>query len=197
MTIQLVVGLQNPGATYARTRHNAGAWFATALARQLGATFKSQKNFHGEVAKAELNGQAFYILLPDTFMNHSGRAVRSVCQFYKLPPESVLVAHDELDLPAGVVRLKTGGGHGGHNGLRDLIAHAGGPNFHRLRLGIGHPGHKDLVLDYVLGTPSAADRQAIDNAVGDAVDAMGSILSGQFSAAKLALHTKKAVKKEE
>ncbi len=191
MTIKLVVGLQNPGASYERTRHNAGGWFARTLAEQLGVTFRPHKAFHGEVASAELDGQVFYILLPDTFMNESGRAVRALCQLYQIDPEAGLVAHDELDLPVGVARLKTGGGHGGHNGLRDLMAHAGGANFHRLRLGIGHPGHKDLVLDYVLGKPSQADRQAIDTAIQHATDVMPNIISAQFSAAKLALHTKK------
>ncbi|MDX2346534.1 MAG: aminoacyl-tRNA hydrolase [Legionella sp.] len=191
MTIKLVVGLQNPGASYERTRHNAGGWFARALAEQLGVTFRPHKNFHGEVTSAELNNQLFYILLPNTFMNESGRSVRALCQFYKIQPESILVAHDELDLPVGTARLKTGGGHGGHNGLRDLIAHAGGANFHRLRVGIGHPGHKDLVHDYVLGKPSQADKQAIDSAISDAVQVMPDVISEQFSAAKLALHTKK------
>jgi peptidyl-tRNA hydrolase, PTH1 family len=191
MTIKLVVGLQNPGASYERTRHNAGGWFARTLAEQLGVTLRPHKAFHGDVASAELGGQLFYILLPHTFMNQSGRAVRALCQFYKIEPDSVLVAHDELDLPAGIARLKTGGGHGGHNGLRDLIAHAGGSNFHRLRLGVGHPGHKDLVLDYVLGKPSQADKQAIDDAIRRATEIMPDVILERFSAAKLALHTKK------
>ncbi len=191
MAIKLVVGLQNPGAAYARTRHNAGAWFVRALADQLGLSFRAHKTFHGEVATAELDGNTFYLLLPSTWMNQSGRAVRAVSQFYRIPPDAVLVAHDELDLPVGVARLKTGGGHGGHNGLRDLIAHAGGGGFHRLRLGIGHPGHKDLVSDYVLGKPSSTEKTAIESAIDDALYVMSDVISGQFSPAKLALHTKK------
>ena len=189
MTITLVVGLQNPGASYARTRHNAGAWFARMLADQLGVTFRTDKALHGELASAEVAGKSIHILLPHTWMNQVGRAVHAFCQFYKLPLAAVLVAHDELDLPVGCARLKTGGGHGGHNGLRDLIAHAGGADFHRLRLGIGHPGHKDLVLDYVLGRPSEADKKAIESAINRAIDVMPEVISGQFSAAKLKLHT--------
>lgn len=190
MTIKLVVGLQNPGAAYARTRHNAGEWFARELAEHVGAAFKLNKNFHGEVASATLDGHTFYILLPHTWMNESGRAVRALCQFYRILPEAMLVAHDELDLPVGTARLKTGGGHGGHNGLRDLIAHAGGANFHRLRLGIGHPGHKALVHDYVLGKPSAADKQAIDEAIRRTVDVFPKIVTSDFEKAKNILHTK-------
>jgi peptidyl-tRNA hydrolase, PTH1 family len=190
MTIKLVVGLQNPGAAYARTRHNAGGWFARTLAEQLGATFKLNKNFHGEVASVQLDGHAFYVLLPHTWMNESGRAVRALCQFYRIEPDHILVAHDELDLPTGAVRLKTGGGHGGHNGLRDLIAHAGGANFHRLRLGIGHPGHKDLVHDYVLGKPAPDDKHAIECAIQRAVDVLPEIIPAQFEKAKNILHTK-------
>ncbi|MCH9716282.1 MAG: aminoacyl-tRNA hydrolase [Gammaproteobacteria bacterium] len=197
MAIKLVVGLQNPGASYERTRHNAGGWFARALAEHLGATFRLHKTFHGEFASADLNGQPFYILLPNTWMNQSGRSVRALSQFYRIEPEAILVAHDELDLPIGEARLKTGGGHGGHNGLRDLIAHAGGANFHRLRLGIGHPGHKDLVHDYVLGKPSVDDRQKMNRAIDRAIDVMPDVILAQFSAAKTTLHTKQAIEKKE
>ncbi len=198
MTVKLVVGLQNPGASYERTRHNAGAWFARALVEQLGASFRVHKTFHGEVASVELEGRQFHVLLPNTWMNQSGRAVRALCQFYRIEPNEVLVAHDELDLPVGTAKLKTGGGHGGHNGLRDLLAHAGGAQFHRLRLGIGHPGHKDLVTDYVLGKPSSDDKQNIDMAISDAMDVMPEIISGQLSCAMKALNTgKKTENKEE
>ena len=190
MTIKLVVGLQNPGAAYARTRHNAGGWFAHALVKLWGATFKLHKSFHGEVASLEIDGHAFHVLLPHTWMNQSGRSVQALCRFYHITPEAILVAHDELDLPTGAARLKTGGGHGGHNGLRDLIAHAGGANFHRLRLGIGHPGDKDLVLDYVLGKPSPEDKQAIERAIQRAVDVFPDVISGQFEKVKTILHTK-------
>nr|MCH9689180.1 aminoacyl-tRNA hydrolase [Gammaproteobacteria bacterium] len=155
------------------------------------------KTFHGEFASADLNGQPFYILLPNTWMNQSGRSVRALSQFYRIEPEAILVAHDELDLPIGEARLKTGGGHGGHNGLRDLIAHAGGANFHRLRLGIGHPGHKDLVHDYVLGKPSVDDRQKMNRAIDRAIDVMPDVILAQFSAAKTTLHTKQAIEKKE
>lgn len=191
MTVKLVVGLQNPGASYERTRHNAGGWFARALVEQLGASFRLHKSFQGEVASVALDGRPFHVLLPNTWMNQSGRSVRSLCQFYQIDPNQVLVAHDELDLPVGVARLKTGGGHGGHNGLRDLIAHAGGANFHRLRLGIAHPGHKDLVTDYVLGKPSPDERQQIDRAISEAMDVMPEVISGQLSCAMKALNTGK------
>ena len=192
MTVKLVVGLQNPGASYERTRHNAGGWFARALAEQLGSTFRLHKNFHGEVASVTLEGHAFYILLPNTWMNQSGRAVRALCQFYLITPEEILVAHDELDLSVGMVRLKSGGGHGGHNGLRDLIAHAGGAAFHRLRLGIGHPGHKDLVSDYVLGAPSKEEKEAISCAIDTAISHIPEIILGQFAAAQKTLNTGKS-----
>lgn len=197
MTVRLVVGLQNPGASYECTRHNAGGWFARALAEQLGASFRLHKSFHGEVASIEIDGRQFHVLLPHTWMNQSGRSVRALCQFYRIEPTEVLVAHDELDLPVGVARLKTGGGHGGHNGLRDLIAHAEGKQFHRLRLGIGHPGHKDLVHDYVLGKPSAADRAAIDAAIERAMDVLPELISGAFSKAMNALHTEKKQENKE
>lgn len=191
MTIKLIVGLQNPGASYEPTRHNAGGWFVQALADSCGAEFRANKSFHGDVASINLDGHACHLLLPTTWMNQSGRAVRALCQFYRIAPEHVLIAHDELDLPPGVVRFKTGGGHGGHNGLRDLIANLQGPGFQRLRLGIGHPGSKDLVLDYVLGKPSLSDKQAIGHAISDAIDVIPKLLDGQFSAAMNVLHSDK------
>jgi len=191
MTIKLIVGLQNPGASYERTRHNAGGWFVEALADKVGAEFRAHKSFHGDVSSINLDGHACHLLRPTTWMNQCGRSVRALCQFYRIAPEDVLIAHDELDLPVGSVRLKTGGGHGGHNGLRDLIANLQGPGFQRLRLGIGHPGSKDLVHDYVLGKPSSSDKQNIADAIDRAVDIMPKILDGQFSAAMNTLHTDK------
>lgn len=191
MTIQLVVGLQNPGASYERTRHNAGGWFVRALAEREGGQFKAHKTFHGEVASIHLLNHPIHLLLPTNWMNQSGRSVRALMQFYRIPPEAVLVAHDELDLPVGVARLKAGGGHGGHNGLRDLIAHAEGAKFHRLRLGIGHPGHRDLVTDYVLGKPSPDDKAAIDDAILRALDVMPDVVSGEFARAMKTLNTEK------
>jgi len=197
MTIKLIVGLQNPGASYERTRHNAGGWFVEALADKFGAEFRAHKLFHGDVASINLDGHACHLLRPTTWMNQCGRSVRALCQFYRIEPEHVLVAHDDLDLPVGSARLKTGGGHGGHNGLRDLIANLGGPDFQRLRLGIGHPGSKDLVLDYVLGKPSSSDKQAICDAIDRAIDVMPKILDGQLSKAMNALHTDKKPNKPE
>jgi|TARA_R110002126_G_scaffold272886_1_gene417194 PTH1 family peptidyl-tRNA hydrolase len=191
MTIKLIVGLQNPGASYEPTRHNAGGWFVRALADTCGAEFRAHKSFHGDVASINLDGHACHLLLPTTWMNQCGRSVRALCQFYRIAPENVLIAHDELDLSVGVVRFKTGGGHGGHNGLRDLIANLQGPGFQRLRIGIGHPGSKDLVLDYVLGKPSSSDKHAINQAILCAIDVTPKLLGGQFSSAMNILHTDK------
>ncbi len=146
-----LVGLGNPGADYLRTRHNAGFWFIDALAQQLGARFGVESKLHAETAKASIGGQSVLLLKPTTFMNKSGIAVASALRYYKIAPDEMLVAHDELDLPPGTTRLKFDGGHGGQNGLRDIIAHLGDGKFHRLRVGIGHPGHKDKVTGWVLG----------------------------------------------
>lgn len=197
MTIKLIVGLQNPGASYERTRHNAGGWFVEALANHQRAEFRAHKSFHGDVSSINLDGHACHLLLPTTWMNQCGRSVRALCQFYRIAPEEVLIAHDELDLPVGTARLKTGGGHGGHNGLRDLIANLGGAGFQRLRIGIGHPGSKDLVHDYVLGKPSSSDKHSIVDALNRAIDVMPQILDGQFSKAMNALHTDKKPNKPE
>ncbi len=177
MSIKLIVGLQNPGSAYAHTRHNAGRWFVDALAERYPLLFKTDKKLHGELATVDINNVSLKILLPLEFMNHSGLSVRAVCQFYRIEPHEVLVAHDELDLPVGRIKLKTGGGHGGHNGLRDIIAQLGSTHFHRLRVGIGHPGHKTLVLDYVLGKPSSADRALINEAIDRAVVLMPAVVS--------------------
>lgn len=174
--IRLIVGLGNPGEKYARTRHNAGFWFVDELARRHGGVFRSEAKHQGEVARIRLSLEGgtnveVWLLKPTTYMNKSGGAIASLANFYKVAPAETLVAHDELDLPVGTVRLKLGGGHGGHNGLRDTIA-AIGADFWRLRLGIGHPGHKDLVLDYVLQRASAADERAITDAATRASDAV-------------------------
>ena len=183
MSIKLIVGLRNPGAAYASTRHNAGGWFLEALVKHYHATFKVEKKLHGELAQLDVNGVTCKALLPLSFMNHSGLSVQAVSQFYRIEPHEILVAHDELDLPAGRIKLKTGGGHGGHNGLRDIINQLGGTHFHRLRIGIGHPGHKDLVLNYVLGAPSQHDRQLIADAIERGVDIMPKALSGDMTVA--------------
>jgi len=177
MSIKLIVGLQNPGSAYAQTRHNAGRWFVDALAERYCLLFKTDKKLHGELATVDIGSVSLKALLPLEFMNHSGLSVRAVCQFYRIEPHEVLVAHDELDLPVGRIKLKTGGGHGGHNGLRDIICQLGSTDFHRMRVGIGHPGHKTLVLDYVLGKPSGADRELITESIDRAAILMPTIVS--------------------
>lgn len=183
MPIKLIVGLRNPGANYQHTRHNAGEWFVEVLAKHYSASFKSDKKMQGELADLTIHHASCKALLPLTFMNHSGLPVRAVCQFYRIEPNELLVVHDELDLPAGRIKLKTGGGHGGHNGLRDIISQLGSSDFHRLRMGIGHPGHKDLVLDYVLGKPSQVDRSLIFEAIDRGVTAMPTVLAGNLAVA--------------
>ena len=183
MSIKLIVGLRNPGAAYEHTRHNAGGWFVAALAQHYNVLFKVDKKVHGEFTLIDIQGTSCKALLPLVFMNHSGLSVQAVCQFYRIEPNEILVAHDELDLPVGRVKLKTGGGHGGHNGLRDIISQLGSTDFHRLRVGIGHPGHKDLVLDYVLGKPSQHDRQLILDAIDRGVDVMPSVFASGIAIA--------------
>ncbi|WP_133126991.1 aminoacyl-tRNA hydrolase [Legionella nagasakiensis] len=183
MTIKLIVGLKNPGASYASTRHNAGGWFVERLAQYYKLTFKAEKKLHGELSGLEFNGSSCKLLLPLTYMNHSGLSVRAVSQFYRIHASEILVAHDELDLPAGRIKLKTGGGHGGHNGLKDIINQLGCFDFHRLRVGIGHPGHKELVLNYVLGKPAQAERQLILDAIERGVDVMPEIIAGDLAKA--------------
>lgn len=188
--IQLIVGLANPGSQYAKTRHNAGEWLVNNIADHYGANLRVESKFHGMVARIQEDGHDFRLLVPTTYMNHSGRAIKAVCQFYKIPPKAVLVAHDELDLVAGDLKLKAGGGHAGHNGLRDTISQLGSRDFLRLRIGIGHPGNAALVHDYVLGTPSRTDRDKIDYALDDAFRALPEILRGDIQQAMQKLHTK-------
>lgn len=189
-SVQLIVGLGNPGEQYDQTRHNAGFWFVEEIARQQGAVFRPEAKFFGEVAKIDLNGHQAWLLKPMTFMNRSGRSIQALANFYRLTAEQVLVAHDELDLPVGVAKLKTGGGHGGHNGLRDTIAALGGPGFHRLRLGIDHPGDRHQVVNYVLKSPSKIEREKIDDAIYDATRVLSDILAGDFAKAMNQLHTR-------
>jgi PTH1 family peptidyl-tRNA hydrolase len=187
--IALIVGLGNPGADYEATRHNAGFWFVDELARISGASFRADNKFHGEVAKVNLHGEAVWLLKPTTYMNRSGQAVSALARYYKLAPEQILVAHDELDFPAGQVKLKRGGGHAGHNGLRDIISALGNQkNFWRLRIGIDHPGNAKDVSDYVLARPSRADRDAIERAIDDAVRALPAMLEGDAEKAMRDLH---------
>jgi len=188
-SIGLIAGLGNPGADYAATRHNAGFWFVDALAAAHGASLRAEAKFHGELGRAAVGGRDVWLLKPTTFMNHSGQAVAAVARYYKLAPEQILVAHDDLDLPVGTARLKRGGGHGGHNGLRDVINHLGSRDFLRLRLGIHHPGDSKAVVDYVLGRPSAADREAIEDAIARALDVMPLVVSGDLERAMNRLHS--------
>ena len=189
MALRLIVGLGNPGAEYLRTRHNAGFWFIDALAQREGVRFGMESKLHAETVKATLDGQTVWLMKPTTFMNKSGLAVAAALRYYKIAPEEMLVAHDELDLPPGTARLKFDGGHGGQNGLRDIIAQLGHGKFHRLRVGIGHPGHKDRVTSWVLGRAGAADEDAILGAVGAAMDVLPLALRGDFNEAMTRLHT--------
>ncbi|GMV31854.1 MAG: peptidyl-tRNA hydrolase [Rhodanobacteraceae bacterium] len=187
--LRLLVGLGNPGADYLRTRHNAGFWFIDALAQQYGARFGVEAKLHAETARVSIGGQPVLLLKPTTFMNKSGIAVVSALRYYKIEPDEMLVAHDELDLPPGTARLKFDGGHGGQNGLRDIIAHLGDGKFHRLRVGIGHPGHKDKVTGWVLGRAGAKDEAQIMAAIGAAFDVLPLALAGDFNEAMKRLHT--------
>jgi len=183
-----IVGLGNPGPDYERTRHNAGFWFADAVAARWRGSFRTESKFFGQLARVKIEGSDVLLLKPATFMNRSGQAVQALMQFYKLSPAELLVAHDELDLPAGEMRLKLGGGHGGHNGLRDIHKPLG-DGYRRLRIGIGHPGDKNLVLNYVLGRPSKADEDAIHQGLERAVDALPIWLGQSWDKALQQLHT--------
>jgi len=187
--LRLIVGLGNPGSEHARTRHNAGFWLIDALAEQAGARFGLESKLFGETAKAEIGGQSVWLLKPATFMNLSGKSVTAALRYWKIEPEEALLAHDELDLPPGVARLKFDGGHGGQNGLRDTMRLLGHGSFHRLRVGIGHPGHKDKVTPWVLGKPSRDDEAAMLRAIDDAIGALPLAVNGNFMDAMTRLHT--------
>ncbi len=186
--IRLFVGLGNPGSDYAATRHNAGFWFLDALAGQLGVRMGRDSKLHAESGKAVVVGQSVWLLKPGTFMNKSGLSVVAAQRYFKIEPEETLVAHDDLDLPAGAARLKFDGGHGGQNGLRDIIAHLGHGKFHRLRLGIGHPGHRDQVTPWVLGRPGKEDESQIQSAVTRALHVVDDIAAGNMEKAMRQLH---------
>lgn len=189
LPLTLIVGLGNPGPTYARTRHNAGFELIDELARRSGATLRHEARHQGELGRARIAGTELWLLKPMTYMNLSGQSARSVAGFYRIPAQSILVAHDELDFAPGVVRLKEGGGAGGHNGLRDLIDHLG-DDFWRLRIGIGRPGERDAVLDYVLGRPPAAEADLIHEAVLAAADAVPVMLTEGAQKAMNRLHAR-------
>ncbi|NDH08291.1 MAG: aminoacyl-tRNA hydrolase [Gammaproteobacteria bacterium] len=184
MPIKLIVGLRNPGSKYAKTRHNVGEWMLHAAAP---ATWLNKKDFFGEVAELEISGQKVWGLLPNTFMNLSGQAVAAISRFYRFTPQEILVIHDDLDLPVGSVRLKQGGGHGGHNGLQDIIRHLGA-DFYRIRIGIGHPGDKSQVANYVLHEPSVVEKKDLDFAIAHTIPYFADIIAGNMSAVMNELH---------
>jgi len=187
----VIVGLGNPGQRYLETRHNAGFWFLDQVATSVSARLRNQARLHSEVSRCELGGTDCLLVKPTTFMNHSGQAVRAVIDYYRTGSDSLLVAYDELDLPPGVARLKKGGGHGGHNGLRDIFRHTSDHDFVRLRIGIGHPGSRDAVTPYVLGRAAAEQRLLMLRAIDDAIGVLPMLLGGDLPGAMKALHTVK------
>lgn len=190
--IKLIAGLGNPGPDYSGTRHNVGQWFVEALARRFSAQLKLESKYKAQVALVRIAGKEVRLMMPTTYMNESGQAISSLANFFKIKPEEILIVHDELDLAPGIARLKSGGGHGGHNGLRDSISRLGNNNkFLRLRLGIGHPGDKNKVTPYVLKNPNVDDRILIEQSIEWAIDVLEQVISGNLQAAMTALHTKK------
>jgi len=193
---KLIVGLGNPGEEHIENRHNAGFWFVDALAKQLNTRFETEKRFNGKVAKSKWDGEDLFLLKPSTYMNLSGQAVAALCRFHKILPKDILVVQDELDLKPGAARIKLGGGTGGHNGLKDIQAHLGTPDYWRLRLGIGHPrdladaGHPMDVADYVLRRPLKAEQQKIDSSIQNGLQILPLFLKGDSQAAMLELHSK-------
>ncbi|MDX1519988.1 MAG: aminoacyl-tRNA hydrolase [Gammaproteobacteria bacterium] len=189
-SFQLVVGLGNPGPEYSATRHNAGFWCVDRIADRYNLQFRSDAKFSGELARLSSQGLDCWLLKPATFMNDSGRSIQALLAYYRIAVERMLVIHDEIDLPPGTVRLKTGGGHGGHNGLRDIIEKIGSNAFSRVRIGVGHPGSKDQVVSSVLGRASAEDQKLIDESIDDVLQLMPGIIQGQLQKAMTILHTK-------
>ena len=195
---KLIVGLGNPGDDHEYDRHNAGFWFVDALAKQLGTKFETEKRFHGKAAKAKWESEDLWLLKPSTYMNLSGQSVGALCRFHKILPKDVLVVQDELDLKPGTARVKLGGGTGGHNGLKDIQAHLGTPEYWRLRLGIGHPrdlsgdGRPMDVADYVLRRPQASEQKLIDASIANGLQILPLFLKGDTQSAMLELHSKAA-----
>ena len=187
--LSIIAGLGNPEDKYERTLHNAGFWFVDALARKYGGDFRYEKKFDAECCKIEINGDEIWLVKPQSYMNLSGGPVRSVLDYYRLSPKHLLVAHDEIDLLPGTVRLKQGGGHGGHNGIRDVMQHCG-PDFMRLRIGVGHPGDKSQVTGYVLKRGSSDVESAVENTVAEAMAVMPLLIDDGLNAAMKQLHTK-------
>ena len=190
--IRLIVGLGNPGSEYSKTRHNAGFWFVDSLADEFNIQFAEESRFHGEVTRINSGGIDCRLLKPTTFMNDSGRAVQAMLDYFKIDASEMLVAHDEIDLDAGKARLKKGGGHGGHNGLRDIFSCCSEKNFLRLRLGVGHPGSKDRVTPHVLGRPGNDDQQLIDEAIVHSLSVMPMLFDGDLQKATSKLHSSTA-----
>ncbi|MGE4240913.1 aminoacyl-tRNA hydrolase [Ramlibacter sp.] len=190
--IKLFVGLGNPGPEYEATRHNAGFWWIDALARELKATLSYDKGYQALVARCNLHGQVFWLLQPQTFMNLSGRSVAGLARFFKIKPEEILVVHDELDVVPGQAKLKFGGSHAGHNGLRDIHAQLGTGDYWRLRLGIGHPGVKSEVIHWVLKKPAPEQRADMEDCVARTLKAFPALLAGEMEKATLVIHTHKA-----
>jgi PTH1 family peptidyl-tRNA hydrolase len=189
--IKLIVGLGNPGPDYEDTRHNAGFWWVDEVSRVLKAPLTLDRNYFGTVARTSVNGQNLWLLEPQTFMNLSGKSVGALARFFKIAPEHILVAHDELDLPPGEVKLKRAGGHAGHNGLRDIHSQLGSPDYWRLRIGIGHPGDKNEVANWVLKKPMLDDRIAIGQGLDRALKALPHLLAGEMDKATVLIHTSK------
>jgi PTH1 family peptidyl-tRNA hydrolase len=187
--IRLIVGLGNPGREYETTRHNVGFRWVDELARVQKLNFRNESKFNGLTARGQFHGHEVLLLKPQTFMNASGRSVVALALFYKILPSEILVVHDDLDLPPGVARLKIGGGHGGHNGLKDIIAHLGNKDFWRLRIGIGHPGDRNEVSSYVLNDPRSDELELIDAAMNKAQDIAHLVIEGKTEAAMLKLHS--------
>jgi len=188
--IRLMVGLGNPGQEYEGTRHNAGFWFIDEVARHLKVTLAPDRSYFGLVARVNLPGGPLWLLEPMTFMNLSGKSVAPLARFFKIEPEDILVAHDELDLMPGQMKMKLGGSHAGHNGLKDIQAQLGSPGFWRLRLGIGHPGVKAEVVNHVLRKPPLAERQAIDQSIAQALGALDLMIAGDMERAMLKIHAR-------
>lgn len=187
--IKAIIGLGNPGREYQNHRHNVGFWLLEQLLPA--AEFRPQTKFSAELAQTSFASHSVFLLKPQTYMNRSGLAVRQLLQFYKIPLEQILVVHDDLDLPPGVAKLKKGGGHGGHNGLRDIIAHLHSKDFYRLRIGIGHPGDRSRVSDYVLSAPSQADRLLLQQAIENSIAVLDTIVAGKMDQAMNRLHSQK------
>ena len=189
--IKLFVGLGNPGPDYEATRHNAGFWWIDALARELKVNLVPERSYYGLAGRTSVNGQSVWLLQPQTFMNLSGKSVASLARFFKIQPKEILVVHDELDLPPGQVKLKRGGSHAGHNGLRDIHAQLGSPDYWRLRIGIGHPGEKSEVANWVLKKPAPDQRTLIEDSIAHSLKAHTAMLAGDMDKATLLVHTTK------